>query len=150
MSEPKPVFCLGVAACLVILLAGCVTLLPKDKPSNLYRFGDTVVGAPVANAVPQAIRLAPLVFTRAAASDRMLTVNGNQVAYIAGARWVSPAADLFEAAVSRMFEAKGASTRLVSPGEITNPAATLSLNVTTFEARFSHGAGSAPTIVVSL
>ena len=150
MSASRPLWRRVAAIGLFTALAGCVTLLPKDKPSSLYRFGDSLVGSPAATGKPLAVRLAPLNFTRAAASDRLLTVTGNQVAYIAAARWVSPAADLFDAAVARAFEVKGGSTRLVSRGEVANPAATLTLNVSTFEARFSHGPDAAPTVIVEL
>ena len=71
--------------------------VPKAKPAQLYRFGNV---APPTAAQPvearMAVRLGAIGFVSAAAGDRMLTTNGEQAAYLAGGRWVSPAAVLFE------------------------------------------------------
>ena len=91
---------LAVAA-LAVSLSGCITLLPKTKPVGLYRFGEAQVS--VAKGPPGTmfgVLKTPSAFTRAAAGDRILTSTSGEVAYIAGARWVSPAFVLFEEARS--------------------------------------------------
>jgi cholesterol transport system auxiliary component len=82
------------------------------------------------------------VFPPAAAGDRILTVNGAETAYIGGARWVAPAAILFDEALLRTFDAPG-SVRLVERGEPLAAASTLRLDVRTFEVRYPG-----PTAVV--
>ena len=143
-----------VAATLAIVcLAGCISLLPKQKPAQMYRFG---AGPPVA-ATPRAggearitLRAAPTSFERAAAGDRILTVSGDQLAYIAGARWVIAASTLFDDAVSRAFEAQGGPARLLARDEPVAADYVLKLDVQAFEVRYDHGRGAAPTVVVQI
>ena len=76
-------------------LAGCVSLFPKEKPAQLYRFTPQMQGPSAsmdAQRIP--ISLSPVEFTAAASGDRMLTMTGDEAAYIEGARWVSPFARL--------------------------------------------------------
>jgi len=138
------------AAGLATSLAACVTLFPKEKPAQLYRFGDHVT-APAAGAAPAfAVRNVGLEFDRAAAGDAILTVSGNQVAYISGARWAAPASLMFEAAVRRGFDAPGGTVRLIAPGEGGQAKFVMRLNVTHFEARYDAGPAAPPTIYVGL
>ena len=134
---------------LLAALAGCVTLLPKDKPATLYRFGDSLGAAQDIPGKALVLRKAPTGFDRAAAGDRLLTVTGHQAAYVAGARWVSPASDLFDAALIRAFETAGAGTRLLTTAETARPNGVLAVNVEAFEARYDGGA-AAPTVVVEI
>jgi len=134
------------------LLAGCITLLPKQKPAQLYRFG--VAAPPVAprSAAQQrfSVSVVPTSFERAAAGDTILTVTGDQAAYIAGARWVASATTLFDAAVTRAFDADGGPARLIPRGEAVRPDYALKLDVLTFETRYDHGLAAPPTVVVEV
>ncbi len=139
----------------VISLGGCISLLPKEKPAQMYRFG--TAEPPPASAAPSAtgearvfIRAAPTSFERAAAGDRILTVSGNETAFIAGARWVTAASTLFEDAVPRAFDARGGPARLLARDEPAVASYVLKLDVRTFEVRYDHGRGAAPTVVVEL
>ena len=130
-------------------LAACITLFPKEKPAQLYRFGDHVTAQ--AGAGPGfAVRSAGFEFDRAAAGDAILTVSGDQVAYIGGARWAVAAPLLFEAAVRRGFDAPGGAVRLISAGEAGQAKFVMRLNVNRFEARYDAGPNAAPTIEVGL
>ena len=103
-----------------LTLAGCISLFPKTKPSQLYRFGAPAMAtAPTTPAAGSfAVRLAPIGFPVAAAADRILTVSGEQVAYVSGGRWVTAAATLFEAAVTQTFDTRGGPARLLARGEL--------------------------------
>src|SRR5690242_16860750 len=103
-------------------LSGCISLFPKTDPVALYRFeGAQQAVAPRPGAAAAfALARVPTVFPRAAAGDRILTVTGSQVAYIAGARWVSPASALFDESVDRAF-ASYPPVRLASVGEPGRP-----------------------------
>ena len=105
-----------LAAVLFIPLAGCISLLPKAKPSQLYRFG-TEVSEPAgpSSRASFGVLKTPATFVQAAASDRILTVTQGEAAYIKDARWVSPAAVLFDEAVARTFQG-GGPARLVTRG----------------------------------
>ena len=135
-----------------LTLAGCISLLPKTKPAMLYRFGAPAPAA--APAVPAsgsfAVRLAPIGFPVAAAADRILTVDGERVAYVSGGRWVTAAATLFEAAVVQTFDTRGGPAHLLARGELAPAAFVLKLDVRRFETRYDQGAGSAPTVLVEV
>jgi cholesterol transport system auxiliary component len=90
------------------------------------------------------------VFTEAASGDRMLTMDGNQAAYIEGARWVAPAQGLFEEAVFRAFARNATVARLVERRQSASANYVLNLDVETFEARYVAGPKAAPTVVVAL
>jgi cholesterol transport system auxiliary component len=140
----------GVLA--ISCLGGCISLLPKVRPAQMYRFGagPTPLAAPAAGQTRLAIRAAPTTFERAAAGDRILTVSGNQTAYIAGARWVTAANNLFDDAVFREFVARGGRARLLARDEPAPADYVLKLDVQAFEARYDHGRGAPPTVVVRL
>lgn len=140
-----------ILVALAAALGGCVTVFPEKKPARLYVFGSDwpAPAAPAAEAdTVQVVRLGGE-FEPAAAGDRILTVTGHSAAYVADARWASPASTLFEEAVSRAFAARPGPVRLGRAGE--RGAATYGLIVSapTFEARYPEG-GGAPMISVDV
>jgi len=133
-------------------LAGCVTLFPKTVPAQLYRFQ---VAAPNTAPAPDpgaviSISRAPTSFDRGAESDQILTATGDQVAYISGARWVAPAASLFDEAESQAFDQSASRVRLARRGELVNAPVNLRLDVGAFEARYLDGPTAPPTVVVRI
>lgn len=140
----------AIAGLLALTLSGCITLLPKSKPSQLYRFGvptAAAAGAPLTVGAISVFR-ANGAFPREAAGDRMLTITGEHAAYIADARWVAPAEVLFDQAVADAFEAQPGRVRLVGRGGPGRADAALRLDVRNFEARY--GQGSAPAVHVRI
>jgi cholesterol transport system auxiliary component len=132
----------------VAALGACITLFPNTKPSQLYRF-DAQVQPAAASGAPVAIRAGVIDFDPAAAGDRILTVDGDQVAYIQDGRWAIPASQLFQQALEHGFNA-GGGARLVDISEASQAKYRLRLQVTEFEARYLAGPKSAPTVVVRL
>ena len=132
-------------------LCGCVSLFPKSQPSQLYRFGGPSAVASPSTPAPNAVVVAvgAVVFPDDAATDRILTTDGEQAAYIRGARWVSPAPVLFQEALARAFEAPGA-PRLVPSTAIARAALVLNLQVQAFETRYDQGPKAAPDVVVQV
>ena len=140
-----------IAAILVVAApaAGCISLFPKTKPSQLYRFGVEGAGeASDPNGRTFNVSRAPTVFTRAASGDRILTMTGAEAAYVAGSRWVAPAVTLFDEATARTFDAAPGCARLLTRGDPSSPDARLRIEVRTFEVRYVDGVGTAPTAVV--
>lgn len=133
------------------LLAGCVSVIPKSEPVQLYTF-EGVADPPAATGAPTSRPFDVMRgiggFNRAAAGDRILTTNGTQVAYIAKARWVAPAIVLFDQAVSRAFDDSGGSARLLGRGQVGKSEYVLRLDVRDFEARYENGPKSAPVILI--
>lgn len=137
---------LGAAA---VALSGCISLLPKSKPAQLYRFGPVPAsGAPADQARQAAVAVlrANGSFPGEAADDRILTLDGGKAAYIAQTRWVAPAQVLFDQAVGQAFDASP--IRLIARGQQGRFAYVLRLDVRNFEARYTAGPGAAPTVVV--
>jgi len=138
----------AVCAC-AVALSGCISLLPKSKPAQLYRFGPSSAatqGPAPASARAVAVYRTNGTFQGESADDRMLTVIGGKAAYIAQSRWVAPAAVLFDEAVSGAFDASP--VRLIARGQQGRYAYALRLDVRNFEARYDAGPDAAPTVVV--
>lgn len=141
---------LAVAAA-AVALTGCISLFPKADPVGLYRFG--VEPAPAAKGPAGAlfgVFKTPTVFTRASAGDRLLTITNGEAAYIAGARWVSPASVLFDEAVARAFEADPGRARLIGRGEVAKADLVLRLEVRSFETAYVDGPKMAPEVLVQV
>jgi cholesterol transport system auxiliary component len=133
-----------------IALSGCISLFPKTEPAQLYRF-EAAAPAPATETGPLfgVLRLGTS-FPRASAGDRILTINDKgEAAYVASARWVSPASVLFDEEVASAFQGAGRA-RLIGRGEVIKADYSLKLDVTTFEARYDRGPKAAPEIIVSV
>jgi cholesterol transport system auxiliary component len=151
MSRPA-LFRIAAVAAMSLALSGCISLFPKSKPSQLYRFGEgaTAEAPPPTSARSVGVLRVNAFFPREAAGDRILTVTGGKAAYIAEARWVAPAQVLFDQAVLKAFDRAPGHVRLMSRGEPGSAASQLRLDVRTFETRYDAGPDAAPTVVVEL
>jgi cholesterol transport system auxiliary component len=146
---------LGLAA---LSLSACVTVFPKTKPAQTYRFDGAVAAdkdkraeAPAPTGGPKfAVLRAGGSFNRAASSDRLLAVNGEKTEYVAEARWISPAISLFDEALAKAFDANTGPARLITRGEAAKADYSLRVDVRSFEARYDHGPRAAPLVVVAL
>ena len=145
---------LALALC-AAALSGCISLLPKSKPVQLYTFvppptaarAGAATGGTVAK--PVAVFRTNGTFQSEAADDRMLTVtNGKAGAYAAQSRWHAFAALLFDQAVDQAFDASP--VRLVERGQQGRTAYGLRLDMRNFEVRYTSGPDAAPVIVVRL
>jgi cholesterol transport system auxiliary component len=125
---------LPIALSLSLGLGGCISVFPKTKPVQMYGFG-SAPPAPTRPVSGVMISKGSTVFPQASASDRILTVTGAEEAYIADARWVAPAATLFDQAILKAFDAQG-SARLVERGEPLSAPFTLRLDVREFDVRY--------------
>ncbi len=132
-------------------LSGCVSLFPKAEPAQLYRFqGDFAEPAQATNSNRTPVAMSPLAFTEAASGDRLLTMTGNEAAYIGGARWVASAQELFQEALGRAFARNSTAVRMVDRRQSASANMVLNVDVETFETRYVAGPNAAPTVVVSL
>lgn len=129
-------------------LAGCISLLPKSKPAQLYRFGPgpAAASSTATRATGAAVFRSNGQFQEEASDDRILTVTGGKAAYIAESRWVAPAEVLFSEAVVNAFDASP--IRLIARGQQGRFGYALRIDVRSFEARYDSGAKDAPTVVV--
>jgi cholesterol transport system auxiliary component len=153
MSAIRKLLPAGAMLGLAITLAGCVTVFPKTKPAQLYRFdgADEAVVAPSgASANRIGVTRMRGGFNSAASTDRIMTVSGSQVAYVAEARWAQPAVTLFDEAVARAFTRQTGPVRLVGRGEPGRALYSLRLDVDRFEAVYDHGEKAAPDVRVEI
>ena len=139
---------LALAALAAVSLSGCA-LLSSPDPVQLYRFGDAAgpVAAPVAS--PVQIKLRALEMPQASQGDRLLGVTGSEAAYIAGARWVSPAVMLYSDALETSFASQARTVRLIGRRELTPTTRLLDVDVRAFETRYDY-TGAAPTVVITV
>jgi cholesterol transport system auxiliary component len=135
-----------LVAAMLVPLGACISLFPKSKPVQLYRFELPATETTTVN--PQVgVLLSPIDFQAASASDRILTMTGGEAAYVKDARWVSPATILFEEAVLRAF--RGGRTRLLQRGDVAQAQYALKLGVQTFETQYD-APGGAPEVIIAV
>lgn len=141
----------GLAAC-AVALSGCISLLPKSKPSHLYTFGQAAGAASTATPAPAdavGVFRATGLFQHESAGDRLMTVSSdNRIEYIAQTRWAAPASVLFDETVLNAFDTGAKRVRLVSRGEPSHSDYALRLDVRNFETRYDRGPKAAPLVVV--
>lgn len=137
---------------LTLTLAGMVlsacALLSTPEPAQTYRFGGVPAANTAAVASPVQVILRRVEFPQAVEGDRLLGVTGTETAYIAGARWVSPATDLYMESLEGTFAAQSTRVRLIGARELTRGSRSLDIDVRSFEARYD-APGAVPTIVIT-
>ena len=145
----RPALNLSAGLAIAAALSGCALLSTPDPVQN-YRFGlpmaapSTVGDTPA----PLTVSIRRIEFPQAAGDDRILGVTGLETAYIAGARWVSPASTLFDDSLKAAFANRADRIRVLGRREPGTPPLVLQVTVTTFEARYA-APGATPEVVVS-
>ena len=138
---------LALAAVAALSLSGCALLATPD-PVQLYRFGETAEEVGPAASAPIQVKLRGLEMPQAAQGDRLLGVTGSEAAYIAGARWVTPALMLYSDALEASFAAHSHGVRLIGRRELTPTTRILDVDIRTFETRYDY-AGAVPSVVIT-
>lgn len=143
----RPALRVATLAICAATLSGCISLLPKSNPAQLYRFGPTPAAGPAsAPSSAVAVYLTTGRFQAESSDDRILTMEGGRAAYIAESRWVAPAEVLFDEELARAFDSSP--VRLIARGQQGRFAYALRIDVRTFEARYDPGPKAAPQILV--
>ena len=130
-------------------LSACALLSTPD-PVQTYRFGGIAMAEAAGPMVasPTQVVLRRVEFPEAVEGDKLLGVTGTETAYIAGARWVSPATDLYMESIESAFASQATRVRLIGPRELTRGQRSLDIDIRSFEARYDTP-GLAPTVVVT-
>ena len=145
----RPALHLSAGLAIAAALSGCALLSTPDPVQN-YRFG-LPMAAPSAvgdTPAPLTVSIRRIEFPQAAGDDRILGVTGLETAYIAGARWVSPASTLFDDSLKAAFANRADRIRVLGRREPGTPPLVLQVTVTTFEARYA-APGATPEVVVT-
>lgn len=135
------------AAGVAVALSGCA-LLSSPDPVQLYRFGAVGAAATQAAADPVQVKLRAVEFPQASQGDRLLGVTATEAAYIKGARWVSPASQLYVSSLESAFAGQSRAVRLIGRRELTPTTRVLDIDIRSFETRYET-AGAVPTVVLS-
>lgn len=136
-----------IALCLLPATA-CVSLLPESEPVSVYRLsspdpqewgGNSEDWTIVEIEVPQA--------PRGLSGDHIaLLRDGQSLAYIEGARWISPVPRLLQNLVIDTFNAEQSQLAPARPEDGVRADYELHLDLRQFEADYDQGAGAAPTV----
>ena len=145
----RPSIKLAVAAAGALAVAGCA-LLSSPPPVQTYRFGGPAAASAASEGVAglTQVNLRRDQFPEAVEGDRLLGVTGTETAYIAEARWVSPASDLYMESLENAFAAQATRVRLIGPRELIRGERSLDIDMRAFEARY-EAPGAVPTVVVT-
>lgn len=146
--NPSKLYRMAAVGAVATALTGCA-LLKSPDPVQTYRFGGAAPTASqtIGSAAP-AIALRQAVFPEAVEGDRLLGVTGTETAYIKGARWVSPAEDLYMESLENAFAGQATRVRIVATREAVRSGRSLDIDVRSFEARYD-APGAAPTVVIT-
>ena len=142
-----PMMRLAAVAVAALSVSAC-SLLSSPDPVQTYRFGGSATPSDAALSSPVQVTLRRVEFSEATEGDRLLGVTGTETAYIAGARWVSPAADLYMESLENAFAAQATRVRLIGPRELTKSTRSLDIDMQAFEARYV-APGAVPTVVLT-
>lgn len=131
-------------------VAACVSLLPESEPVSVYRLsspeprewaGSSENWTIVEIEMPQA--------PRGLSGDHIALVRGGQsLAYIGGARWISPAPSLVQNLVIDTFNAEQNRLAPARPEDGVRADYELHLDLRQFEADYDSGDGTAPLVRV--
>ena len=157
MKHARIIALFAAGLTLTLTLGGCVNVLPKVKPVQLYRFGyhpdllkdkDAAAAAATTTttAAPVPLMLGAISFPPAGAGDQVMTTEDNEVSYVAQARWAASAQSMFTEAVSEGF-ARSDQTVMLVPRGPTAADYRLDVSVRRFEAGYSHGR---PTVYIGV
>jgi cholesterol transport system auxiliary component len=142
-----------LVAGLAISLSGCVTLLPKTKPAQLYRFGyepalveEKAVTELRPSLPPLGIIFGGITFPKDSSGDQILTVDGAQASYVAEARWTTGASSLFTDAVTTGF-ARTAKTVTLEPRVPTAANYRIDISVRKFQTDYTR---NKPTVSIAV
>ena len=140
---------LAIAAAGALAVAGCA-LLSSPPPVQTYRFGGPAAASAASEGVAglTQVNLRRVQFPEAVEGDRLLGVTGTETAYIAEARWVSPASDLYMESLENAFAAQATRVRLIGPRELIRGERSLAIDMRAFEARY-EAPWAVPTVVVT-
>ena len=138
-----------LAATVTLMALSACALLSTPDPVQTYRFGGAAAATSAAAvSSPVQVTLRRVEFPEAVEGDKLLGVTGTEAAYIAGARWVSPAADLYMESIENAFAAQATRVRLIGARELTGGQRSLDIDIRSCEARYD-APGATPTIVVT-
>jgi cholesterol transport system auxiliary component len=153
----RRLFSAGALFGLALGLSACVTVFERPDDVKLYQFSAApAMNAPSISETQKADRpdklavsLGDITFPRAAAGDRLLTVEGQQVSYIAKSRWSAPSETLYQGALVTAFARQSEAVDLVNAASPRRSQYRLTLAVQDFAVHYQDK-GRGQNVVVRL
>ena len=136
----------ALAAVSLVATPGCISLLPESEPVSLYRLNGLMdeERAPSANA--QTLVIERITAPRGLAVDKVALLRDGELAYMAGAAWLSPAPVLVQ---DRILDILQSETPELIPARTEDGVEArfrMQIELRRFEAEYDQGSGSAPMI----
>lgn len=142
----KPVL---IALC-ALSLSACVSLLPESTPSSVYRLSSPEPSAWTGEGRTVITVVAPRAPRGLAGDVIALQMADGHIAYMAAARWISPAPRILQNLIVDTFNAAGSRVAPVLPEDGVRAQYELRLDMREFEAVYDQGDGRAPLVRVRL
>lgn len=142
---------LGLLAGAALLMPGCVQLLPETEPATIYRLHESVPEAREDSGQIRTVILVPRPDApRALSGDRIALDRGQELGYIAGASWISPAPDMVQSLVLDTFDRALEAYTAARPADGVDSRYTIQLELRHFEAVYDRGNNRAPKARVGI
>lgn len=136
----------GLAA---LSLSACISLLPEQERTTLYRLSNHLPAEASAPHDAPVVRVGRPFAPRALSGDRVALDTGEgRIAYMAGASWVSPVPLLVQELVMDMFDRRADAVTAARPDEGVASRFDLRLELRRFEAVYDEGDSNAPRVDV--
>jgi cholesterol transport system auxiliary component len=134
----------GLSALALLAAPGCISVLPQTEPDTLYRLAASDLGGAGPAEGAATVIVGRLSAPRGLAGARIAIQRGDQIAYMAGAAWLSPAPDLLHAGIIDAFHASAPAVNAAEASDGVDARFELDLQLRHFEAVYDRGEGAAP------
>ena len=136
----------ALAAISLVATPGCISLLPESEPVSLYRLNALVdeEQAPSANA--QTLVIERITAPRGLAVDRVALLREGELAYMAGAAWLSPAPVLVQDRILDVLQSETPELIPARTEDGVDARYRLQIELRRFEAEYDQGPSRAPVI----
>lgn len=136
----------ALAAVSLVATPGCISLLPESEPVSLYRLNGLMDEERPPSANAQTLVIERITAPRGLAVDKVALLRDGELAYMAGAAWLSPAPVLVQ---DRILDILQSETPELIPARTEDGVEAryrMQIELRRFEAEYDQGSGSAPMI----
>jgi cholesterol transport system auxiliary component len=136
----------ALGAISLLATPGCISLLPESEPVSLYRLTGLTADEVAPSAQAQTILIDHISAPRGLAVDRVALLRDGELAYMAGAAWLSPAPTLLHDRILDVFLSETPELIPARSEDGVQARYRLQLELRRFEAEYDQGDAQAPLI----
>lgn len=142
---------LGLIALSALSVSACISVLPEVEPSAVYRLSSPEPRTGNAGIEPVIVQVQRPVAPAGLSGDEIaIAVAEDQLAYMAGARWIAPTPVIIQSLIVDTFHAGNDGVEPVRPTDAIRGRFELRIDVREFEAFYDRGDNSAPLVRVRM